>query len=402
MNKFINLTKSYKFEILLTVGMFSNLYPDLPIWMYVALLIIFFFIAIKDSASIKDDRVKFAVLFMLTITLSTFINMSVTYRLLMILVILASTQLFSSNKFYHFKIRFLRVSLVGFAITPIINYYAHIYNINYQLKLDKWKGHSFTLDFAGFTLHPMWLSAACGIATIVFVFLLIDLWNKKNRWKAIGILPLLYASIMVSVWGGSRSALAISAGAAMFLIYLGNKKVSKMFGVLAVIVVLVAIAMPYFMEGSEKIVQKMEYQEKIGRTSREESWNERLTEFKSSPFWGIGLSAVLDEDGNLSVGTHETGSGWLTILSQTGLLGIVFALLLWKRGFVPIRYLHDNREMSLYFVILIYLSVHTMFEGYIFLPGCYLCFYFWLVLSVLGDYNRKIANKKLHNHLLIE
>ena len=393
MNKLINLIVSYKFEILLTVCMFANLYPDLPLWMFVALLIIFLFIAIKRSSSSGGDRTKYALLFMGAIVLSTFINMTITYRLLMILVILAGTLLFSSNSFYHFKIRFLRVSLVGFAITPLINYYAHLYNINYQLLTDKWKGQSFTLDFAGFTNHPMWLSAACGIATVVFVFVFIYLWNKNKYW-AVMTLPFLYASIMVSVWGGSRSALAISAFSSLLIIYIGNKKTSRMFGVLAVIVLLLAIAMPYFIEGGEKIVTKMEYQEKVGHTSRAESWNARLEEFWSSPIYGIGLSAIHDKDGNVSVGTHETGSGWLTILSQTGLLGIVFALLLWKRGLVPLRYLRENKEMSLYFAILVYLSIHTMFEGYIFQAGYYLCFYFWLVLSVLDDYKRRSALKE--------
>lgn len=401
MNKFGNLIISYILEIFLALCMFANLYPDLPIWMYVALLILFFLIALRLCNSSTGLRGVYALLFMGVIVLSTIINMTITYRLLMILIILTSTQLISSKRFYRFKIKFLRVSLIGFAITPILNYYAHLNNINYQLLTEKWQGQEFTLDFAGFTIHPMWLSAACGIATIFFVFVLIELWNKKNFIGILLVLFFIYTSIMVSVWGGSRSALAISTAASMLLIYLGFKKVSKMFGVVVVLAVFLSIALPYFVEGSEKMVAKMEYQEKVGHTSREESWNARIEEFRTSPLYGIGFSSVHLKDGSIHVGTFETGSGWLTILSQTGLLGIIFAILLWTRGFISIRYLRENREMALYFAILVYLTIHTMFEAYIFQAGYYLCFYFWLVLSVLGDYHNynkvSINNTTIHN-----
>ena len=37
----------------------------------------------------------------------------------------------------------------------------------------------FTLDFSGFTNRPMWLSAACTIATIFFVYEMIIIWQKR-------------------------------------------------------------------------------------------------------------------------------------------------------------------------------------------------------------------------------
>lgn len=115
----------------------------------------------------------------------------------------------------------------------------------------------------------------------------------------------------------------------------------------------------------------------------------------SSPIWGIGFG-VTGVGENAVSGRAETGSGWLTILSQTGLAGFVLAVLLVRRAILPLRMLRNNLHMALYTSLLFYLSLHTLFEAYIFQSGWYLCFVYWLTVSVLDDYRRyyKILNIK--------
>ena len=58
--------------------------------------------------------------------------------------------------------------------------------------------------------------------------------------------------------------------------------------------------------------------------------------------------------------------------------------------------LRNNLHMALYTSLLFYLSLHTLFEAYIFQSGWYLCFVYWLTVSILDDYRKyyKILNIK--------
>ena len=138
---------------------------------------------------------------------------------------------------------------------------------------------------------------------------------------------------MVTIWGASRSALGISVGAALLLVYLINQNLTRAFGIVAFIAVISVFLMPKFVEGATRMQNKKEVT-------------------------GIGAEK--------QVGRAETGSGWLSILSQAGLLGLILAILLVKRAILPLRYLRENKEIALYYALFIFMSLHTLFEAYVF------------------------------------
>ena len=112
-----------------------------------------------------------------------------------------------------------------------------------------------------------------------------------------------------------------------------------------------------------------------GNTSRTALWNARMEEFKSSPIWGIGFGVTgIGEEA--TTGRAETGSGWLTVLSQTGIVGLILALLIVKRAILPLRLLRNNSRMALYSALLAFLCLHTMFEAYLFSLVGISCFVF--------------------------
>lgn len=384
--------RDYRLEIFMAICLFSNLYPDIPDFLYYVLLILTFFMALRNKANVTGERASLAIGMLAVIVLTSTINFSLSMRVPLFILVFLVSLIFSSYKYYKFKVRLLRCILWGCALTVPLNYYAHVAGINYQLFNSRHIGEEFTLDFAGFTNHPMWLSAACALATIFFVYHMINIWNKKGIGWSLIMVPFIFGSVMVTIWGASRSAIGISIGASLLLIYIANNKITKTFGIITVIVFASILAMPRFIEGSERMQGKQKYQQEIGQNSRTALWNARLEELASSPLWGIGFSATGIGD-KKQVGRAETGSGWLSVLSQSGIIGMILILLIVKRALIPLHYLRENREMALYFVLFVFMSLHTLFEAYIFQGGWYLCLVYWLLVGVLDDYKkyRKIA-----------
>jgi len=391
MKKLYNLLMQNKWEILLTICLFSNLYPDLSKYLYYVLWLAFLYAMKKMGAKSAGDRALLAWAMIGVIFLSTFINMAfMSYRWIMMCLILYITLCKTSYRFYRFKERFLFVSLFGYIFTGLLNNYAHHLNINYRLRHPMYEGMTFTIDFSGFTVHQMWLSAACGIGMIFLTYWLNYLWNRGRKLLALCMLPMMFLDLQTLVWGGSRSALGICIGASLLLLWFSNKNIGKSVLILSFLAITATIITPILMSDSERMQTKvggMEFVDESGRTSRSDLWNARLEEFRSSPLLGVGFAVTGIGDEAVS-GRAETGSGWLTVLSQTGLVGFILVLLIVKCAYVPLRMLRGSPHIALYMSLLAYLCLHTAFEAYLFQSGWYLCFVLWLTVSILDDYKK--------------
>ena len=111
---------SYKLEIFLTVCLFSNLYPDLPSWGYYIILLVMFILA-QQYGSGKGKRAKLAIGMLVVVVFSSTVNLTLTLRVAQFALVFIGTLMFSSFKFYRFKVRMLRCFMWGFALTaPII------------------------------------------------------------------------------------------------------------------------------------------------------------------------------------------------------------------------------------------------------------------------------------------
>lgn len=137
---------------------------------------------------------------------------------------------------------------------------------------------------------------------------------------------------------------------------------------------------------------KIDAQKDRGVNSRQKIWDDRISEFEYSPIWGVGFATQLS-DGESITGRMESGSGWLSVISQTGLLGFFSLLVIIKRAIKRWTYIKQNRNLFLFYGVFMYLCIHSIAEGYILTAGYYLCFLFWLVLDVLVQYDT--YNKRL-------
>lgn len=388
MRKIKEFVKEYKLEIFFAICLFSNLYPDLPHFLYFALIALFLFYSRKCGAQLSVSRKGCTIGLIGVIVFSFLMSGQFDFRFILMSVLLFLTLGISSYQYYRLKVRFLYVCIMGFAFTSILNYYASVRGINYQLIMGMHAGEAFTYDFSGFTYHPMWLSAATGIGTIFFVHLMVKCWNDVKRKKLLFlILPLAFMSFLVSVKAGSRSAAGISVLSSCLLIYVGSKRVSNTVIILMLLAVVTSFLMPVIMENTMRMQTKhggLNLRDDKGTTSRTRLWNDRIEEFESSPIWGVGFGvAGIGKD--KKVGRIETGSGWLTVLSQTGIIGFILVIFSVKKAILPLSVLKEDDKLTLFSIVLFYFCLHSLFEAYMFQAGWYLCLLFWMLISVLDD-----------------
>ena len=104
------------------------------------------------------------------------------------------------------------------------------------------------------------------------------------------------------------------------------------------------------------------------------------------------------------VGRIESGSGWLSILFQMGLLGaisILYIILGTIKTFKISRKSKD-KKLILYESVFVFLCAHSCFEGYILTPGYYPCILFWTILGYLTAYPKFIEGGYETKHKVLE
>ncbi|MFD1062573.1 O-antigen ligase family protein [Winogradskyella litorisediminis] len=126
-------------------------------------------------------------------------------------------------------------------------------------------------------------------------------------------------------------------------------------------------------------------------------WGERIDEFKAKPFLGSGFSAVntkvIPEESasyDIETGSIQPGSGYLGVLSMLGVLG--FSLFLYiviyaiSNLYENSKY-YNNKDFLIIVSILLFVLIHSFFEGYIISSGSILFLIFWLSISYILNKN---------------
>ena len=137
----------------------------------------------------------------------------------------------------------------------------------------------------------------------------------------------------------------------------------------------------------------MEFQKESKTTSRDGLWKKRIIEINDSPILGVGF-ATSGTGYNKKVGRMESGGGWISILSQTGILGLTIILIITLRIFRRIMVIRRKKIFILYASILCFLCIHSFFEGYIYTPGYNLCLLFWLLIGFLTEASNRYFKRQ--------
>jgi hypothetical protein len=301
------------------------------------------------------------------------------------------TPIFNSKRIFIFRLKYILFSLYIFPIIALVSLYCYFTGVN-MMSLNE---GDVSWDFSALFGHSMWLGAANGLSNIVLLW---QIYKSKNKVWQIVLIIWLFSSIFLSVVSGSRSAFLSSLIAMSFLSYLKTTNLKRKIQSIIVIGVFVFVTYPFYYKYAGRMLAKMEYQKEKGETSRASSFKMRTLDFQESPIIGVGFAVGRHvESRKKKIGRMESGSGWLSILSQTGILGFIAILAVVLGACYRVRkYLKKDYYLQLLVPVFIFLAIHSLFEGYILTPGYYLCVLFWGILGLLYVYPINRIRKILH------
>lgn len=402
MSKLLNYIKNNKFEVFITFCILSNLFPFfLSSNIYYVGLFLLAYKMSKMGVRQNKNAILF-VLFIILIAISSLVNMMLDLRMVLFAFVLFLTcPIYTSLKWHLYKRKIMKCLFVGFVGVVIINMYAKITGFNLRAITQQWEDLT-DKQFSGFCDQPMWLSAAAAVSTIYCAYLVFS-QQRKTNWVKYVYIALLLCSIYITMISGSRAAFLTAMGAMCVVLYLlvKNKVRLVKYIIGSAVVVLVLSPVLFSRNSIGAMMAKQEYQEEVGRTSRDGVWNDRMAEFKSSPLIGVGFGAhgVGDQK---EVGRVETGGGWISILAQTGIIGLILAISIIFKAFTPIRKIRQDNSMMVIYAAYFFFIVHSIVEGYMFQGGWYLCLIFWMVIGLLIEnkqYGPIIRRLKQENKL---
>lgn len=275
--------------------------------------------------------------------------------------------------------------LIACTLIATVSFIGYFFGINYMRNtysgavLDYFNHHSGT--FGGLTNQSMLLGPISGVGVITCLYFAMK--KKKSFWI------LFIACLGSLLFSASRSSLiATIIGCLIFFIYF-SKKLGKNIKALFVIAIVATATHSFWGSALIGITEKNKgaLYSGLNLTSRQDKWEIRIDEWKSSPLYGIGFCAVSPRDTYSYDGKVEPGSSWLALLSMTGLIGFVLFCLIYIRACMSAFRPHMP-EGALIGGLLVMLGVHMTAEGHIFSAGSFLCFLVWLVIGRATDYGQ--------------
>lgn len=331
----------------------------------------------KNQADIFYNN--YAFFLFLTLALSCAVNGIFNYRAFLLLCfVFFFGSCVSSPSCFRFKVLIINYFCEACLLVTIINFCCYITGFNGFRPPDN------PLEFKGITFISMWLSP---IASISAIYSLVKLLNAITfRWRLYFFLNVV-CSVFVCVAAGSRSATIAMLAASTCVVFFKTKNI-KRFIIASLVSAIVLCALFPFLD-TQRMESKQETQEELGRNSRANLWESRFAEIEQSPFLGVGLSVSLQDGNKLSEGRNESGSGWLSVASQTGLISLLlFCICLLNVLTTKKKHISTSPSLILTFSILIFICLHSVAEGYFLTAGYWLCMFFWLCLGCLTDAKR--------------
>ncbi len=340
------------------------------------------FIYLLINAQKQSHKFKFYLFFIVALILSNIYNLSFDPRFFYFLfLILVCSPFFSSRCNLIFKIRFLYVFFYLIIFLTVVNLICFLIGINMYQVLNEEKANIF--DFSGIMMHPMWLGAFSGLSTVISFYFFLS--NKNINIKLIYV-GLTLISVFVTVLSASRISLFSSLLVVCFLLFQFEIRRIYLIRYVILIILLSIISYPIFLSNSSRLQLKIENQKDVGKNSRQKLFQDRISEIMESPILGVGFATHLIRGRQVS-GTMESGSGWLSVASQTGIIGFSCIIFIIRKTIKRISYLNRNKSIFIFYGVFIFLCLHSLAEGYILTSGYYLCFLFWLLLDVLVQHD---------------
>ena len=374
--------KENKLEVWITIIVFSNIFQQfVPAQFYFVGLFLFAFQYRKYKPASHPKRSLF-VAFVLLLWFSSIVGSSLDLRLVAITIVLLVTAPSVSYDWYQYKLNLLKCFYWGFAGVTLLNFYAKLIGYNYIGQFQDAYSMNRQFEFSGFGRFAMWTSCAAAISTMVFTSYA---FRNQTSYKLYNII--CYAMILVSLYvvmiSASRSAFVLAIACSLLVVKMQTNGGGKLLRNLIILGVTASLFAPILEDNSEAMLRKRNgFQITTKNTSRDGLWGERMEEFRSSPIWGIGFAAH-GVGANKRIGRFESGGSYITVLAQSGIIGILLVFFIWLAASSLPGNIPKEPNIILTYGAFVFMTIHCTIEGYMFQAGWYLCFIVWLVVGVM-------------------
>lgn len=299
------------------------------------------------------------------------------------LLLMCASPLMQSTKLRETRYKTLYATSWIITLLSLSSFFCWFLDINFMKIVHEVEEYNTAGTFGGLFNQSMMLGPLAGASAVFMAYKAFEA-NKIERKLYICATLMCIAAVFFSA---SRSALICSVAGVLVMLQKASGGNQRFLKILTMVVLISAVTFPLWGSITDGVMEKTEANIASGgfTASREDKWNARITEFKSSPTFGIGYASIdpqLDDVG--FGGVVEPGTSWLAILSMTGIVGFILFFGIFYKAYKACNRMR-KKEDALYLGLLTLFAVHMVAEGYVFAAGGFLCFILWLVIGCCYD-----------------
>lgn len=282
----------------------------------------------------------------------------------------------TSEFFVVFRVKLLRYLLNGCIVVTVLSFIGTAVGFSARLPSSGF--------WCGLTTHPMLLGVVSGVAAITLFYDFLTI-KKRNRFFIFYHCIALIASIFCLFGAAARTSI-IASVSGLFILAVRKRSILKI--VLLIVICTLAGLISGISGGSMlgMVMKKNDHQNLLHFDSRRELWQQRIREFQSNPFCGIGFSRLEEGKTGSQVsadGKIESGSSWLLILSSTGIMGILAVMFLLNQTLKQLSRIRQNDFGNLLTALSVFWALEMCAEGFVFASGSFLFFLFWSLMGAI-------------------
>lgn len=373
------------YELITVFFIFTNLFPHwFPQFVYYLSFLMILFKELRYKRPMHKNTNLF-IAFFVFLWLSSTINVVLDLRLVLFTLILYMSMPSNSLGWHQYKIKLFNCIFFGFGLATFANFYAKLNGIN-LIQVDEYMLDMGRVgEFSGFASYAMWTSCAGAMSTLFFVSMA---FRKSLQNKILKIIcyVMILVSLYITMISASRSAFFLSLACSLLIIKMQSRKVTTLMRNLIIIGCTALCFAPVLIDNADAMLNKKNGLEiTVENTSRDALWSQRMEEFQSSPIWGVGFAAHGVGD-NKQVGRNESGGSFISVLAQAGIVGFIIVILIWIAAIMMPKKIGNNPDMILIYAGFVFMSIHSIIEGYMFQAGWYMCLVIWLSVGVMIEH----------------
>lgn len=366
--------------------------------LYYPMLFILASYCIINAKSISIIHVLYLITCLISILLN---NIPAYYKiysryLVFILLLLSFSNLVNSRKIALMRLHAFHIFSILTVILVTINYIFFSLGIVTDKALALYEERGL---YTGSTANnEMGLLGAIAIMFVVTYG--VKFFKQTAILSKIILLICLVSAISMMAMASSRMGLICTIFSILFVLYkLNSKNIKKIFISLSIVILGGFLVSTFMSDKFRFMLEKNGNQvEEIKLNSREDMWKSRIKEYKESPIYGVGFGYMKYGWGNIGAentkGRIESGSGWASVISQTGTLGAICMFLIVIPNLIYlIRKKSSTYCSAWYSGMCIMFILQPITEAYITTVGAVLCCLFWLNYSVIESFRKGILKE---------